>query len=546
MPSRLNCAISAHSVAHNHQPRSSVTTYTSAGDSWRTSCIPALDAQLATTNSIDVQRRASAISNYDECVRVIVMGKSEAQPTASQQEADAAHAIVTIPTATFEAPDCTAELFFIPMSQKPANNTGAINWNISEPEHIYHHNHKETHSSTATAASTDSHLSKQCLIAQCHSAGSRKMRESSTSSSSTSRLSIGQRLSVSRLGQMIERNLVATLVTLYIAVSVTIITILILPYLFRLPNASQQTNPLDSLAGFGQDSITSGDAADGSSTTDLGLKKHRTASESWELLRRKLDDKMKRTHANVKALSDENAKVQHKLEQQRAKSSGALDKRIDLPKAKQLMKESTRVSDTTQQQQKQPVANLLGNITVSFGDKWNTIHKGSCERVQVPFCSRSINSMLMTTASGDSDDSSAHVTASTNGAASLAYEYTLLPNQFTNNTRQSRIATILRRYESIVEIKCYALMPLFLCSLYMPKCVPANPLEYAKQQQGTTSRSHNGDISSMDIPDGGALTEYEADDYDLDSLTRRDEESKGSAWSRLVPPCRHLCTGNYS
>ncbi len=51
----------------------------------------------------------------------------------------------------------------------------------------------------------------------------------------------------------------------------------------------------------------------------------------------------------------------------------------------------------------------------------------------------------------------------------IPYAYTVLPNKF-GQTDQLEISQQLIEYEPIISVKCYALLPLFLCSQLAPKC----------------------------------------------------------------------------
>lgn len=50
------------------------------------------------------------------------------------------------------------------------------------------------------------------------------------------------------------------------------------------------------------------------------------------------------------------------------------------------------------------------------------------------------------------------------------YSYTVYPNSL-GYTSQSEASEAIVRYEPLVSVKCYALLPLFLCTLYAPKCM---------------------------------------------------------------------------
>lgn len=52
----------------------------------------------------------------------------------------------------------------------------------------------------------------------------------------------------------------------------------------------------------------------------------------------------------------------------------------------------------------------------------------------------------------------------------VPYSYTLIPNLIGHNS-QIEITEALTRYDPLISVKCYVLLPLFLCSIYAPKCI---------------------------------------------------------------------------
>ncbi|XP_071038535.1 transmembrane protease serine 2 isoform X2 [Parasteatoda tepidariorum] len=52
----------------------------------------------------------------------------------------------------------------------------------------------------------------------------------------------------------------------------------------------------------------------------------------------------------------------------------------------------------------------------------------------------------------------------------VPYSYTVYPNKI-GHTNQNEASEAMARYEPLVSVKCYSLLPLFLCTLYAPKCM---------------------------------------------------------------------------
>lgn len=53
----------------------------------------------------------------------------------------------------------------------------------------------------------------------------------------------------------------------------------------------------------------------------------------------------------------------------------------------------------------------------------------------------------------------------------VGYSYTSLPNSFGQFDQES-ISSDLMQFEKLFGVKCYSLLPLFICSIYAPKCIP--------------------------------------------------------------------------
>ncbi|CAL1281953.1 unnamed protein product [Larinioides sclopetarius] len=52
----------------------------------------------------------------------------------------------------------------------------------------------------------------------------------------------------------------------------------------------------------------------------------------------------------------------------------------------------------------------------------------------------------------------------------VPYSYTVYPNTL-GHLNQNEASEAIARYEPLVSVKCYSLLPLFLCSIYAPKCM---------------------------------------------------------------------------
>ncbi|KAG9509761.1 Transmembrane protease serine 11F, partial [Fragariocoptes setiger] len=166
------------------------------------------------------------------------------------------------------------------------------------------------------------------------------------------------------------------------------------------------------------------------------------------------------------------------------------------------------------------------SVVGDFGARWRQPLLGAtghgtgapqqrCQRLRVPFCLR--------------DD------------VRVPYNDIVLPNQF-NQTKQSAVDQVLKEFEPIIEIKCYALMPLFLCSIYAPKCVtlaPRAPVQFAPLLAAAAATQLT-ETAAPSINNGSAHARLSP----LSPINRRQSAAAATGKQqnfRLVPPCRSLC-----
>ena len=55
----------------------------------------------------------------------------------------------------------------------------------------------------------------------------------------------------------------------------------------------------------------------------------------------------------------------------------------------------------------------------------------------------------------------------------VGYSHTSLPNSM-DQVSQEKINQDFMQFDKLMGVKCYSLLPLFLCSIYAPKCIPAS------------------------------------------------------------------------
>lgn len=395
-----------------------------------------------------------------------------------------------------------------------------------------------------------------------------KSTKSSTSSSSHSP-------SLRNLRMIVERNLVATLIGLYILVSLTVITILMLPYLFNFQRGMIENNNSEKVS---QDILNVASYEQTVNVNSIGIKQPGqiisdsrkgtiqqvvTNQDSTKLLVHKLEinkttttslkkgEQQVATGGNKFEKSPENVRRQNvpapTSERQSSPMNGQVDKsnQQHQDRSQSSRKRGTRVSPTKDEESKSTNVSQLPPTSKAMKDKfngwWNVAHNEICQPLKIAFCNKSYSSMFPQV-------NSYHQHQAPIGN-SIPYDKTLLPNQF-SLARQSQIERVLQRYEPIIDIKCYALMPLFLCSIYAPKCIKLNQTQVdrhfiSKPLDFGQSSSLDPDNDQEDV-EGLYFVNQLAMAMKRPTPTAHlinQNASKSDNWSRLVPPCQSLCKG---
>lgn len=323
--------------------------------------------------------------------------------------------------------------------------------------------------------------------------------------------------SLDNLRSIVEKNLVATSIGLYILISLTLIFLLSLTF---LPVIQRPVG------------VEGGTQA---RETELTIKRI-TQSQEYKLVERqtppeiaaRASDDLDNTTTSIDHLGDKITPAPISMQAAVASSAQAttseeLDKTTDKP-ANQNTRPSSR----------------------SFSRLWDVVLEQPCQALKVPFCTKSLDSML---SSGGLTTGSSQIQMSHLDASVAPYSTTILPNQFTH-ARQPQIERSLQRYEPIVDIRCYALMPLFLCSIFAPKCVPvvgnfsssSGDGELYSKMSTSSSGSELFDIDSRLASGSSRLSKVVPPDAATTDKPNGNS-SHGLSRSRLVPPCRSLCKG---
>lgn len=222
----------------------------------------------------------------------------------------------------------------------------------------------------------------------------------------------------------------------------------------------------------------------------------------------------------------------------------------------------------------------------SLAELWDIRVDRECEPIKISLCTHSLE-----------------LSSSELGAQShkvkFPYSSTLMPNH-QNSIQQSQIETTLEKYAPLVDVRCYALMPLFLCSIHVPKCIQVDrnstassmnkhadlstdhPMAMLVNKKGSTNpnAARAIDTSLPSNPDSEALPRRSLDAGPIDedmTTSASNERDSGSGTSsstsriaaflastmpklspnlkatpmrpkepstaRLVPPCRSVCKG---
>lgn len=362
--------------------------------------------------------------------------------------------------------------------------------------------------------------------------------------------------SIDNLRLLVEKNMVASLIGVYIFVSLMIIIVLILPHIFNLlPYGDKiflkDAAILDHPVGSSETAIKSSQQIElvhnellehrrsvEVKTSPLNVKDQSTMTDNGDQLQ-----------PSASKLLSENPTI--KYQQQTALAGinkGFANRkrgtRINQPVA--IIENSTiQTPETSTIPISHPTSTMSSQEPLVGSTKvlgWNQVYNQQCQPLKIPFCSKSLNSML------DSNHDQSKF-----GSEAGIYDKTLLPNQF-GNVKQWAVERALAKYLPIMDIRCYPLMPLFLCSIYAPKCNQLNETEVKNIKE---SQDNNQTMTLMSF-----LPSF-IDSNDHRSVPKNNSPAgvKGSSsapvrftpansvnvksdyWARLVPPCRSLCRG---
>lgn len=396
-------------------------------------------------------------------------------------------------------------------------------------------------------------------------------------------------LSLDKLGLLVKGNLVATMISVYILVSLTVIVVLILPYLFRgspptgtLESSGHPIMLVDLPAMAAQESVLPniktrppdddiGETGKHTQTEPPGRASqpvvllNNSALRSLEISStpkpsRKTGSPSPTTNSYLKTSDSDSHRTSDRVS---ANEPSSQSKQMNHNKGR-----GTRVSSDQTEEPLSATKNRTAPLRELYYRKlWSVVHNQQCQPLKVSFCSRSIESMY-NGLSLSTSLAAAGLLASNNKLAQSVggYDKTLLPNQFTM-TRQSQVDTLLQGYEPIIDIKCYPLMPLFLCSIYAPKCIPVNqseidswhnhqriPLESLHMitkvgnEEETAIKTGSETTNTIEFPDqlNRNLSSKSSPANGGQNTSRGFMPPANKNYARLVPPCRSLCIGmNY-
>lgn len=395
---------------------------------------------------------------------------------------------------------------------------------------------------------------------------------------------------------LVERNLVAALIGAYILVSLAIIIILMLPYIFNLHSVSgshktsgktleeelfgalsrsarnkqfeptsghQSPNGQQSAIASGQQSVV---ASGQQSVIASGQEPQAGGVRSSEAG----GSPLTRASSKMEPPADESQQEDwwreaDTLEGERNRSAllvtmapigktGAKKTPARLERNKKLL---AKLQDEVPPNQR--VAGPSANDTDQFRRLWGRVHGRRCQPLAISFCSRTLGSLLGVGGGG----SGSQAVDSAMDWSEVMYDRTLLPNQFTA-ARQAQVEKFLARFEPLVEIKCYPLMPVFLCSLFAPKCMewegaegPGDRLGLGRVEAPRTNMSEylaslfpglrrQGAPADARDQQPAAHARWAAADARSPAAGRQSSNSSAQGapnarWARLVPPCRRLC-----
>lgn len=359
------------------------------------------------------------------------------------------------------------------------------------------------------------------------------------------------RVAMENLKVLVERNLVASLIGVYILVSLAIIIVLMLPYLFNF----QSNRFAGALVEVGDQtsSVASQPALLLASSAFKQMSNTRESKGTQTPNR--LADRLHQQTRQMQVSSSSNSETSRAIEGQNSKSesksgsTNSLNNRQQAAEDVENQRKGPTGNGNEDQARRQRLITRLHQLRAEAKAReienlqtlWRVAHRRSCQPLKVPFCGRTVASML----SSNQHQSAFAQGGDSQGAAHLgvAYDKTMLPNQFTN-AKQSQVERALERYEPLVDVRCYALMPLFLCSIYAPKCVQVNSSSLIVNVQ-----SFAADQPPEDPPADDYFDEYFTPPPPPSSQNRTSSPKASNnegKWARLVPPCRSLCKGKFS
>lgn len=344
-------------------------------------------------------------------------------------------------------------------------------------------------------------------------------------------------LSIDKIKTLVVRNLVATLIGVYILISLAVIMALILPYLFNVPRG------MDAHDAAASDLISDAYKRAQKQIMDLESRPNAGSSpanqhefEVQSNLKMDDDDYDKSTKRETNLVDT----ARHHDEHSRVSTQQLVA--IQQSPPKQNEKRSDHVFDQKETLKNGAIDEEAVGVHYKWGDMWRAEHNGSCEPLQVPFCSRTLESMFTM----DFNPPGQQNLSPNLPPGPKLYESTLLPNRVIR-TSQSNIQGILEKYEPIVGVKCFALMRLFLCSNFAPKCVPiisATEPQSPIDHHITLGATSNSDGPSRDNNSAlGSKGSHSSPITFAGPIQVAKRKQQQQHRSRLVPPCRSLCKG---
>lgn len=364
---------------------------------------------------------------------------------------------------------------------------------------------------------------------------------------------------------VIKRNLVATLVGAYILFSIIFMVALMVPYFYRVVNnnrnpvktgviedgssnshsASQVMAEVVTNTSADEDKHHQSAATRHSQSITTGNHPPAHGSVSGQLTTTTANSPNDRTDT-----SDARSKLANKLVSVGTQTDQAVDASAEDDEAAY-----QRWFNTTYE------SNLKGR-DVNLTELWDVTLRAQCQPIEIPFCTHRLE-----------------LTSGEHGATPIRvkfpYSSTLLPNHLTNYD-QSDVDMKLEKYLPLVDVRCYALMQIFICSIHVPKCVQVEPnsthllgISPANSKTITTPVTFDGLTFNPSSIRNSSTHRFESTsqsppppDNDTDSkgssrigqflssllpkLSQNNQKpTKAPKLARLIPPCRSVCKGKY-